>query len=186
MDARVESQYSPWRLVKEELKPILLGLVFGAVMSAIFPLVRRAFEGGNQWIRDWHHIDSNALPAAIISIAALAVFVWPGPILLHWSKSFGKGVNRGSFAVPALAAFCALGFRYRLPMIWWEISIPVIGIVAFLIIYFAYRRAGALEVTDDRSDEPKTSLKDAWPERRALAHEIARHVLDEGKATYAV
>lgn len=186
MDASVESQYSPWKLVKEELKPILLGLAFGTVMSAIFPLIKPAFERGNQWIRDWHHIDNNALPAAFISIAALTIFVWPGPILLQWSKSFGKGVNRGSFAVPAVAAFWALGLRYRLPMTWWEISILVIGIAAFSIIYFPYRRSVTLEVADDRSDEPRTSLKDAWPERKALAHEIARHILDEGKATYAV
>ena len=186
MHARVESQYSPWKLVKEELKPILLGLAFGTIVSAIFPLIKAAFERGNQWIRDLHHIDSNGLPAAVISIAALAVFVWPGPILLQWSKSFGKGVIRGSFAVPAVAAFCALGLRYRLPVTWWEISIPVIGIVAFSIIYLPYRRSVALEVADDRSDEPRISLKDAWPERRALAHEIARHILDEGKATYAV
>lgn len=186
MDARVESQYSPWKLVKEDLKPILLGLAFGTVMSAIFPLVKPAFESGNRWIRDWHHIDTNALPAAIISIAALAIFVWPGPILLRWAKSYGKGVNRGSFVVPAVAAFSALGLRYWLPLSWWEISIPVIGILAFSIVYFPYWRSEALEVADDRSDEPRTSLKDAWPERRALAHEIGRHILDEGRATYAI
>lgn len=186
MDGRAESQYSPWKLLKEELKPILLGLAFGTVMSAIFPMVKPALESANQWIRDWHHIDGNALPAAMISIVALAFFVWPGPILLQWSKAYGRGVNRGSFAVPAVAAFCTLGLRYRLPLFWWGISLPVIGIVTFLIVYFPYRRLGALEFADDRSDEPRTSLKDAWPERRALAHEIARHILNEGKATYAV
>lgn len=46
MDARVYPQYSPWKLVKEELKSILLGLTLGTVMSAIFPLVKPAFEIG--------------------------------------------------------------------------------------------------------------------------------------------
>jgi hypothetical protein len=186
MGKRVESQNSPWKLAKEERKPILLGLACGTAMSAIFPLIKPALESGNQWIRDWHHIDSNALPAAMISIAALAFFVWPGPILLQWSKSYGRGVNRGSFAVSVLSAFCALGLRYWLPLFWWGVSIAVIGIIAFLIVYLPYRRSGALKLGDDRSDDPQTSLKEAWPERRALAQEIARHILHEGKATYAV
>jgi len=161
-------------------------LACGSVISAIFPLIKPAFESGNQWIRDWHHIDSNALPAAMISIAALALFVWPGTILLQWSKSYGRGLNRGSFAVPAFAAFCALGLRYRLPLLWWGVSIAVIGVIAVLILYLPYKRSGALELGDDRSDDPRTSLKDAWPERRALAQEIARHILNEGKPAYAV
>jgi hypothetical protein len=182
----IKSKNSPLKLAKEEWKPILLGLAFGTTMSAIFPLIKPAFEGGNRWIRDWHHIDSNALPIALISIAALAIFLWPGPILLQWSKSYGRGVNRGSFTVPALAVFCALGLRYRLPLFQWEISNFVIGIAAFLIVYVPYWRSGALELADDRSDDPQTSLGDAWPQRKALAQEIARHILNEGKSTYVV
>ena len=123
MDKRVESQYSPWKLVKEEWKTDPSGTSVRHRMSAIFPLIKPALESGNQWIRDSHHIDSNALPATIISIVALAFFVWPGPILLRWSKSYGRGVNRGSFAVPAVAAFapwdfaigclCLVGSLYR-------------------------------------------------------------------------
>src|SRR5438270_8152613 len=139
----IKSRNSLWDLVREERKPILLGLSFGAALSAVFPLIKPVFESGKQWIRDWRHIDSNALPAAMISIAALAVFAWPGPILLQWAKSYRRGVNRGSFAVPALAAFCALGLRYRLPLLWWEGSIAVIGILAFLLLYLPYKRSGA-------------------------------------------
>lgn len=186
MSDGIKSQNSLRDLVREERKPILLGLACGTAMSATFPLIESAIESGNRWIRDRHHIDSSALPATMISIAALALFVWPGPILLQWAKSYGRGVNRGSFAVPALATFFALGLRYRLPLPWWEVSIAVIGICAFLILYLPYRLSRALEFADDRSDDPRTSLKDAWPERRSLAQEIARHILREGKATYAV
>ena len=182
----IKLRNSLWDLVREERKPLLLGLACGTAISAIFPLIKRAFESGNQWIRDWHHIDSKALPAAIILIAALAVFIWPGSILLKWSRSYTRGVNRGSFTVPALAAFCALGLRYHLPVFRWEVSIAVIGIFALLIVYLPYRLSRTLEFADDRSDDPRTSLKDAWPERRALAQEIAGHILHEGKATYAV
>lgn len=79
----IKSQNSLRDLVRQERKPVLLGLACGSVISAIFPLIKPAIESGNQWIRDWHHIDSNALPAAMISIAAVAVFLWPGPILLQ-------------------------------------------------------------------------------------------------------
>src|SRR5208337_3015581 len=105
MSDGVKSRNSLGDLVREEWKSILLGLACGSVMSAMFPLIKPAFDGGKQWIRDWRHIDSNALPAALISIVALALFVWPGPILLQWLNSYARGVNRGSFAVPALAAF---------------------------------------------------------------------------------
>ena len=186
MSDGLRSQNSLWKLVKDGRKPILLGLAGGTIVSAIFPLIKAAVERGNQWTRDWRHIDSNALPALLISLAALTVLVWPGAILLEWSKSYARGGNRGSFAVPALAAFCALGLRYWLPLFWWRISIAVVSVAAFVIVYLPYRRSGALEVADDRSDDPQTSLEGAWPERKALAQEIARHILREGKATYAV
>jgi hypothetical protein len=98
MSRRVESQNSPWKPAKEERNPILLGLACGAAASAIVPLIKPVFESGNRWIRDWHHIDRNAVPAVMISIALLAIFVCPGPILLRWSKAYGTGVNRGAFS----------------------------------------------------------------------------------------
>jgi len=88
MSDDINSQNSLWDLIREERKPILLGLACGTALSALFPLIKPVFGSGNQWIRDWRHIDSNALSAAMISIAALAVFVWPGPIL---SSLFRRG-----------------------------------------------------------------------------------------------
>lgn len=186
MGKRVESKSLPWKLAQDERKPILLGLAFGAAMSAIFPLIKAALEFGSHWIWDPQHIDSNALPASITFIAALAVLLWPGPVLLRWLKSYSKGVNRGSFAIPAFAVFFTLGLRYWLPICWWSIAIPVIGGVAFSLIYLPCWWSAALVLNDDRLDDARTSLQEAWPERKALAQEISRHVLNEGKATYAV
>lgn len=176
----------PLKLAKDERKPILLGLAFGTAVSAIFPLIKAALKGGSHWIWNPQHIDSNALPASIIFIVALAVLLWPGPMLLRWLKSYSRGVNRGSFAIPAFAVFFTLELRYRLPMCGWSIAMPVIGVVTFLLIYLPYRRSVVLVLNDDRSDDARTSLQEAWPERKALAQEISWHVLNEGKATYAV
>ncbi len=186
MDERLELKTSVWKLVKDERKPIFLGLAFGATVSAIFPLIKSAFQAGNRWIWDPLLVDGNALPMVIISIAGLAFFLWPGPVFLQWLKSYSQGINRGSFVVPALTVFFTLGLRYWLPLRWWCISIPVISAVAFLILYLPYRRSQTLELNDDRSDDERRSLGDAWPERRKLAETIADHILKEGKATYAV
>jgi hypothetical protein len=186
MSKRVEAQNSIWKLVTEERKPILLGLACGTAVSALFPLVKAAFHAGQAWIGDSKHIDNNAIPLAVIVLVALAVFLWPGPMVLRWTKSYWIGVNRGSFLFPTCAVFLALGLRYWLPLFWWGIAIPVIGMVSFLLIYLSYKRSRKHQVSDDRSDDPRTSLEEAWPERKALAREIARNVLNEGKATYAV
>lgn len=186
MGKPVESKRTPWELAIDERRFILLGLALSATTSALFPLAQTAFRASTRWIGDPQHVDSKAIPSVSFLIVALVVFLWPGPMLLQWWKSFRQGINHGSFVIPALALSFILVLRYWMPLLLWCITVPIIGLIVIWFLSASYQRSAALELNDDRTDDERRLLEEAWPERRALAKEIADHILEEGKATYAI
>jgi hypothetical protein len=58
MDTSVGHENSAWKLFWEDREPILLGLAFGGVVSAFFPLAKAAFSAGWVWLSSPGHSDS--------------------------------------------------------------------------------------------------------------------------------
>jgi len=186
MNPASEVQTPSWKLFWGERKPIALGLTCGSVFSALFPLVKSAFHIGRIWLKNPSNADGNALPAVVGVIVVVVLLIWPGPLFLRWCRSLRGGLCRGSFAVPFVAMFLTLGLRYRIPALWWHLTIPVVFALTTGCLYAAFARSRRVHIITDDSDEAKVSIEDAWPQRKSLAEHIASSILADGKATYAI
>jgi hypothetical protein len=189
----IEKWGSAWSRFWEERSAISLGLVAGSATSALFPLIVRGTHLVKDWVSDPQNVDGNAKPVALAAILLAVVLIWVGPWIRRLAPSLWRGVSRGSFGIPAVLTFVALGMRYPLPLVryalsplqWW-ISVVLIVSLGTMILLEIFKRSFSKPLTADKSDEERTSIKDAWPERRELSERIANCVAVEGKATYAI
>ena len=192
MDTSVESYDANWKLFWAERKYILPGLTCGASLSVALrsacPYIRTSLEPGWKWVSNPSHV--HRVPAFVVLtlIVSLAIFLCPGPQILGWYRSWRNGVNYGSFALSFATALIALmlwPFSPRYHWLWLLGTVLLSGITSYLL-YLSYKQALACKFPQDETDDEIKSIKDAWPERKALAENIAKRILTEGKATYAI
>ena len=173
-------------LLMQERRPILLGLAFGAVASALVPQVVTAYVGLANWIWNPDHLQKSAVNF-FIGIVALSAFVlWLIPATVKWLRSWWTGANRGSIIVPAVAVFVVFRLTTLLSFAPWCVTVVLLVLSSVLILFLAEQRSKAPDVPKDCSDDPRVSLDEAWPERRDLAKQIAECIRHEGKPTYAI
>jgi len=69
-----------WSLLKEDRKPILLGLACGTAMSALVPQLMQGYVGLASWLLSSVHVQKIAGTFFIGIIAAATLLLWLIPI----------------------------------------------------------------------------------------------------------
>ncbi len=174
-----------WNFLKEDCRPILLGLAVGTALSALFPQFTQMYIRLTDWLWNPVHAQKIAVTFLIGIVAASALLLWLVPASIRWWRSWQTGANRGSFVVPAVAAFLIFRLAGLVPSCGWRIAAVLIVLVGTGILFFSVNRSSA-SVLKDCSDDPQVSLAQAWPERRDLAQQVADSIRHDGKPTYAI
>lgn len=175
-----------WNLLKQERRPILLGFALGTAASALIPQLAPVYDDLAKWLWNPDRLQKIAVNFFIGIIAVSALVLWLVPVTVRWSRSWWTGANRGSFIVPAVAAFVVFRLAALLPFTAWCLTAVLLAASSVLILFLAAQRSKASDVPKDSSDDPQVSLDEAWPERRDLAEQIADCIRREGKPTYAI